>query len=118
MSDDSISLSARYSRALSAASSLLNHSALSDEYKSISSDALSDLKLVSAAINDIQLFSKNETLEDISTRQLVFLSVPYAIGEILLALPAPDPALRKEVLIQAEVLSFAWLLLYYSYSDF
>ncbi|KAF8599070.1 hypothetical protein BDV93DRAFT_477909 [Ceratobasidium sp. AG-I] len=102
MSDDSISLSARYSRALSAASSLSNYSALSDEYKSISSGALTDLKLVSTAINDLQLFSKNETLEDISTRQLVFLSVPYATGELLLSLPAPDPTLRQDVLVQAE----------------
>lgn len=118
MSDDSISLSARYSRALSAASSLSNHSALSEEYKSISSDALADLKLVSTAVNDLQLFSKNETLEDISTRQLVFLSVPYAIGELLLSLPAPDPVLRKDVLVQAEVLSSARILLFDSDSDF
>ena len=110
MSDDSISLSARYNRALSAASSLSNHSALSDEYKSISSAALSDLKLVSAAIHDLQLFSKNETLEDISTRQLIFLSVPYATGELLLSLPAPDPTLRKDVLVQAEVFNSARLL--------
>ncbi|KAG8696256.1 hypothetical protein FRC08_007277 [Ceratobasidium sp. 394] len=99
---DQLSLSARYARALSAASNLFAHSALSPEYKQISDDALADLRLVAAAISDLQLFSKNETLEDISTRQLVYLSVPYATAELLQSLPSTEPSLRKTTLTEAE----------------
>ncbi|QRW14272.1 Type 2A phosphatase-associated protein 42 [Ceratobasidium sp. AG-Ba] len=100
---EQLSLSARYYRALSAASSLSSHSALSPEYKQISDGALADLKLVAAAISDLQLFSKNETLEDVSTRQLVYLTVPYATAELLQALPSTEPHLRKNILTQAEL---------------
>ncbi|KAG9127214.1 hypothetical protein FRC07_000175 [Ceratobasidium sp. 392] len=99
---DQLSLSARYNRALSAASILSAHSALTPEYKRISNDALTDLRLVTAAISDLQLFSKNETLEDISTRQLVYLSVPYATAELLQSLPSTELNLRKDTLVQAE----------------
>ncbi|KAG8725493.1 hypothetical protein FRC09_015786 [Ceratobasidium sp. 395] len=99
---DQLSLSARYDRALSAASGLSAHSALTSEYKQISNDALTDLRLVAAAISDLQLFSKNETLDDVSTRQLVYLSVPYAIAELLQSLPSTEPSLRKDTLAQAE----------------
>ncbi|KAG9092186.1 hypothetical protein FS749_015940 [Ceratobasidium sp. UAMH 11750] len=102
---DQLSLSARYARALSAASSLSAHSALAPEYKQISDDALADLRLVAAAISDLQLFSKNETLEDISTQQLVYLSVPYATAELLQSLPSTEPSLRKATLAEAEVLT-------------
>ncbi|KAG8790800.1 hypothetical protein FRC12_010973 [Ceratobasidium sp. 428] len=99
---DQLSLSARYDRALSAASVLSAHSALTPEYKQISNEALTDLRLVAAAISDLQLFSKNETLEDVSTRQLVYLSVPFAIAELLQSLPSTEPSLRKDTLAQAE----------------
>ncbi|KAG8741848.1 hypothetical protein FRC10_002358 [Ceratobasidium sp. 414] len=99
---DQLSLSARYDRALSAASGLSAHSALTPEYKQISDDALTDLRLVAVAISDLQLFSKNETLEDISTRQLVYLSVPYATAELLQSLPSTEPNLRKANLAEAE----------------
>ncbi|KAJ1309442.1 hypothetical protein OPQ81_006218 [Rhizoctonia solani] len=95
-------LSAIYYRALSCSSRLSEHSALSPEYKSLSDDALGDLRQVAHAISDLQLFSKNETLEDISTKQLVYLTVPYAIAELLLALPSVEPAIRKDILGQAE----------------
>ncbi|KAG8708727.1 hypothetical protein FRC09_001073 [Ceratobasidium sp. 395] len=101
---DQLSLSARYDRALSAASVLSAHSALTPEYKQISNEALTDLRLVAAAISDLQLFSKNETLEDVSTRQLVYLSVPFAIAELLQSLPSTEPSLRKDTLAQAEAL--------------
>ncbi|KAG9126061.1 hypothetical protein FRC07_005062 [Ceratobasidium sp. 392] len=99
---EELSLSARYTRALSAASSLDSHSALAPQHKQISDDALADLRLVAAAISDLQLFSKNETLEDVSTRQLVYMSVPYATAELLQSLPSTEPTQRKDTLIQAE----------------
>ncbi|CAE6512141.1 unnamed protein product [Rhizoctonia solani] len=95
-------LPARYDRALSCSSRLSEHSALSPEYKSLSDEALGDLRQVAQAISDLQLFSKNESLEDISTKQLVYLTVPYATAELLLALPSAEPAIRKEILGQAE----------------
>jgi immunoglobulin-binding protein 1 len=102
---EELSLSSRYNRALSSASRLSAHSALSPEYKSISDEALADLRQVARAIYDLQLFSKNETLEDVSTKQLAYLTVPFATAELLLALPSTEPAMRKEILGQAEVLS-------------
>ncbi|QRV99748.1 Type 2A phosphatase-associated protein 42 [Ceratobasidium sp. AG-Ba] len=100
---EQLSLSARYYRALSAASSLSSHSALSPEHRQISDSALADLRLVAAAISDLQLFGKNETLEDVSTRQIVYLTVPYATAELLQALPSTEPHLRKDILTQAEL---------------
>ncbi|KAH7322264.1 serine/threonine protein phosphatase PP2A-associated protein [Rhizoctonia solani] len=91
-----------YDRALSCSSRLSEHSALSPEYKSLSDEALGDLRQVGQAISDLQLFSKNETLEDVSTKQLVYLTVPYATAELLLALPSAEPAIRKDILGQAE----------------
>ncbi|CAE6445822.1 unnamed protein product [Rhizoctonia solani] len=95
-------LAARYDRALSCASRLSEHSALSSEYNSLSDEALGDLRQVAQVISDLQLFSKNETLEDISTKQLVYLTVPYTMAELLLALPSAEPVIRKEILGQAE----------------
>lgn len=106
---EELSLSSRFSRALYSASSLSGHSALSPEYKSISDEALADLRQASKAIYDLKLFSKNETLEEVSTKQLVYFTVPYATAELLLALPSIEPTLRKDILGQAEVLKFGYL---------
>ncbi|CAE6357709.1 unnamed protein product [Rhizoctonia solani] len=95
-------LSARYDQALSCSSRLSEHSALSPEYKSLSDEALGDLRQVAQVISDLQLFSRNETLEDISTKQLVYFTVPYATAELLLALPSAEPTIRKDILGQAE----------------
>ncbi|GAB1518023.1 Type 2A phosphatase-associated protein 42 [Rhizoctonia solani] len=95
-------LSARYDQALASSSRLSEYSALSPEYKSLSDEALRDLRQVAQAISDLQLFSRNETLEDISTKQLVYLTVPYATAELLLALPSAEAAIRKDILGQAE----------------
>ncbi|KAF8749443.1 TAP42-like family [Rhizoctonia solani] len=97
-------LSARYDQALASSSRLSEYSALSPEYKSLSDEALRDLRQVAQAVSDLQLFSRNETLEDISTKQLVYLTVPYATAELLLALPSAEPAIRKDILGQAEAL--------------
>jgi hypothetical protein len=102
---EELPLSARYERALSCSSRLSEHSALSPEYKSLSDEALRDLGQVAQVISDLQLFSKNETLDDVSTKQLVYFTVPYATAELLLALPSAEPAIRKDILGQAEVLN-------------
>ncbi|CCO34159.1 putative protein C63,05 [Rhizoctonia solani AG-1 IB] len=99
---EELPLSARYERALSCSSRLSEHSALSSEYKSLSDEALRDLRRVAQVISDLQLFSKNETLDDVSTKQLVYFTVPYATAELLLALPSAEPAIRKDILGQAE----------------
>jgi hypothetical protein len=45
-------------------------------------DALSDLIQLNSRIADLSLFSPNETLEDISTRDLVYISIPYIRAEV------------------------------------
>ncbi|KAF8311282.1 TAP42-like protein [Clavulina sp. PMI_390] len=46
-------------------------------------DALSSFRLLSNRISAINLFSPNETFEEISTRDAVYLLLPFAIAEVL-----------------------------------
>ncbi|KIH89259.1 tor signaling pathway regulator [Sporothrix brasiliensis 5110] len=54
-------------------------------------------------VQDLALFSTNESVEDISTAHLPYLLVPYRIAELSLKLPTaqPGPPERRAVLKQA-----------------
>jgi len=64
--------------------------------------ALADLRHVDARVNRLSLFSSNETLEDISTRDLAYLFVPYVVSEMLSRVRAVDPEERLKLLLQAQ----------------
>lgn len=64
---------------------------------------LNDLKSVHTRIVEISLFSPNETLEDISTRDLVYLFVPYVLSEMQGRLKTVEREERMASLKQAEV---------------
>lgn len=44
--------------------------------------ALGDLREVHMRIRELVLFSPNESLDDISTRDLVYLTLPYVFAEV------------------------------------
>jgi hypothetical protein len=58
--------------------------------------ALSDLRSLNSRITTLSLFSSNEALEDVSTRDLVYLLVPFVSAELEGRVKAPE---RDERLI-------------------
>ncbi|KAF9227779.1 TAP42-like protein [Gyrodon lividus] len=75
-------LPAQYTRALSKASKAVNLPTVDDETQELIREALSDLIQLNSRVANLSLFSPNETLEDISTRDLVYLSIPYIRAEV------------------------------------
>ncbi|KAJ7047183.1 TAP42-like protein [Mycena alexandri] len=78
----SISLPVLFSRCLQDASKAFNGSAFEQSTQDLIQSSLTDLKSLSARILGLSLFSPNEILEDISTRDLIYLLVPYALAEV------------------------------------
>ncbi|KAJ7709493.1 TAP42-like protein [Mycena rosella] len=78
----SVSLPVLFSRALQDASKAFNQSAFEQSTQDLIRSSLTDLKSLSARILGLSLFSPNEILEDISTRDLIYLLVPYALAEV------------------------------------
>ncbi|KAJ7137728.1 TAP42-like protein [Mycena epipterygia] len=78
----SVSLSALFSRSLQNASKAFNQSAFEQSTQDLIGSSLADLKSLSSRILALSLFSPNEILEDISTRDLIYLLVPYALAEV------------------------------------
>jgi immunoglobulin-binding protein 1 len=62
-----------------------------------------DLTSVANRANALSLFSENETLEDISTGDLVYLFVPYVDAELHDRTYRPDPLERLMGLRQIQV---------------
>ncbi|KAJ7461476.1 TAP42-like protein [Mycena latifolia] len=78
----SVSLPALFSRALRDASKAFNQSAFEQSTQDLIRSSLADLKSLSSRILGLSLFSPNEILEDISTRDLIYLLVPFALAEV------------------------------------
>lgn len=53
-----------------------------------------DLKNLASRISALSLFSPNETLEDISTRDLVYLFAPYVEAEVQNRVKTAGPSER------------------------
>ncbi|KAG8853534.1 hypothetical protein FRB96_008136 [Tulasnella sp. 330] len=81
--DQSLSLPALFSRALESASNAYHLSSIEDETQVLLQSSISDLKSISYRIKTLSLFSENETLEEVATKDLVYLFVSYALGEAL-----------------------------------
>ncbi|EJU05152.1 TAP42-like protein [Dacryopinax primogenitus] len=75
--DFSASLSSVFLRALSSLSS--PHSPASTQQSLLS--AISDLQLLSSRVDDLALFSDNETVDDLGTKDAVYMLVDYVWGE-------------------------------------
>ncbi|TCD67275.1 hypothetical protein EIP91_000297 [Steccherinum ochraceum] len=71
-----------FRRALEAAGKAANLPTIQDETQELIQSALSDLRTLSSRVNALSLFSPNESLEDIATKDLVYLFVPFAWAEV------------------------------------
>ncbi|KAL1689200.1 serine/threonine protein phosphatase PP2A-associated protein [Schizophyllum commune] len=91
-----------FSKALSAASKAYDLPTADDATQDLIRTSLADLQNVNARVLDLSLFSPNETLEDITTPDLVYLFVPYVIAEVLGRVKALERDDRMRLLQQAE----------------
>ncbi|KAG5220903.1 serine threonine protein phosphatase pp2a-associated protein [Salix suchowensis] len=71
--------------------------------QNIVQSCLSDLKLLQSRITGLGLFSPNETIEDISTRDLVYLLVPYIYAQVIERMRTTEREDRLASLAQAQV---------------
>ncbi|KAK0441888.1 TAP42-like protein [Armillaria borealis] len=71
-----------YARVLTAASDAYDLPTIEDSTQDIVKSCIEDLRQIQARIADLALFSSNETLEDISTQNLIYLTVPYVCAEV------------------------------------
>ncbi|KAL5511278.1 TAP42 [Sanghuangporus vaninii] len=111
-SETSIPLQALYSRALRAASKASSLPTIEDETQKLVESALIDLNLLSSRIQDLGLFSPNESLDEVTTRDLVYMSVPFVLGELESNARATerDDRLRRLRRSQAHFRAFVSLL--------
>ena len=56
-----------------------------------------------SSIRALGLFSENETLEDVSTKDLLYMLVPFAYSEVLGRTNAANMSRRKTVVVETEV---------------
>ncbi|KAK0196789.1 TAP42-like protein [Armillaria mellea] len=71
-----------YARVLTAASDTYDLPTIEDSTQDIVKSCIEDLCQIQARIANLALFSSNETLEDISTQNLIYLTVPYVCAEV------------------------------------
>ena len=71
--------------------------------KVLVTDCLNDLRSLHTRIIEVSMFSPNEILDDISTRDLIYLTVPYVFAEVQGRVKTTERVDRLNSLIQAEV---------------
>ncbi|KZT71255.1 hypothetical protein DAEQUDRAFT_749958 [Daedalea quercina L-15889] len=103
MSD--IQLSALFHRALRAAIKANNMPTMQDETQS----SITDMRTLQLRVMTLSLFSDNENLEDIATKDLVYLLVPYALAEVEGRVRTVDPKERLECAERSQRLYRAFL---------
>ncbi|KAG6889835.1 hypothetical protein C0995_014313 [Termitomyces sp. Mi166 len=77
-----MSLATLFARSLANASKASNLPTIDDFTQELIQSSLKDISALSSRIAGLSLFSPNETLEDISTADLVYLLVPYVLSEV------------------------------------
>ncbi|TEB26606.1 serine/threonine protein phosphatase PP2A-associated protein [Coprinellus micaceus] len=80
-SDEDVSLPSLYSGALLALSNAYNLPPSSTEKEELVISSLSTLKKVHSRIVELSLFSPNETVEDVTTHDLIYLTLPFVLAE-------------------------------------
>ncbi|EMD38167.1 hypothetical protein CERSUDRAFT_113322 [Gelatoporia subvermispora B] len=83
-------------RALTAAAKAADLPTIEDETQKLIQNALSDLRVVDSRISTLSLFSPNDQLADIATRDLAYLFVPYFVSEVENRVKTTDPEERLE----------------------
>ncbi|KAK2466766.1 hypothetical protein APHAL10511_001024 [Amanita phalloides] len=97
-----MSLSDLFAKSLSAASRALNLPTVENDIQEMIRSCLKDLKTLESRVAVLSLFSPNEHLEDIGTKDLVYLSVPYVLSEVLGRVRATDTLDRVQLLGQEQ----------------
>ncbi|KAG1858045.1 TAP42-like protein [Suillus subalutaceus] len=92
-----------FSRALATASKAANLPTVDDETQELIQSAVTDLKELDRRVAALSLFSSNEVLEDISTRNLVYLFARYVLAEVQNRMKTTDRDERMTVLKQTQV---------------
>ena len=65
--------------------------------------ALLDLRQCTSRVANLHLFSANEQLADITTRDLVYILVPYVLSEVLSRVRTTDPPERLDLVNEVKV---------------
>ncbi|KAG2064705.1 TAP42-like protein [Suillus decipiens] len=92
-----------FSRALTTASKATNLPTVDDDTQELIQSAVADLKELDRRVAALSLFSSNEVLEDISTRNLVYLFARYVLAEVQNRMKTTDRDERMTVLKQTQV---------------
>ncbi|KLO19262.1 TAP42-like protein [Schizopora paradoxa] len=113
---EDVSLRALYTRALENASKAYSLPTIEDATQELVDAASRDLNLLISRISALHLFSPNETLDDVSLGDLIYMTAPYILGEVELNARATERERRLELLrkAQAHFREFASRLLDYS----
>ncbi|KAF9446329.1 hypothetical protein P691DRAFT_673853 [Macrolepiota fuliginosa MF-IS2] len=77
-----ISLQELFRRSLESASKSVNLPTIAEETQDLLQHTLLDLREVHSRIRDLSLFSPNESLDDIPTKDMVCLTLPYVFAEV------------------------------------
>ncbi|KAF6763899.1 serine/threonine protein phosphatase PP2A-associated protein [Ephemerocybe angulata] len=109
---DNVSLPALYASALDGISKLINLPPSSEEKQQLVTQSLATLKTVHSRIVELSLFSPNETVEDIATRDLIYLSLPFVLAEVLGRVQNSGRSARLESIAQTQryLKTFTYLL--------
>ncbi|KAH6918341.1 serine/threonine protein phosphatase PP2A-associated protein [Coprinopsis sp. MPI-PUGE-AT-0042] len=96
------SLAAIYSTALDKISKSTNLPPGSEDAPELVSQAHRDLKRIHSGIIELGIFSPNETVEDVTTRDLIYLSLPWTLAEAQSRLKKESRSGRLESVSQAQ----------------
>ncbi|KAF8350541.1 TAP42-like protein [Amanita rubescens] len=97
-----MSLSKLFVKSLSAASKASNLSTVESQTQELIQSCLKDLKMIQSRLAALSVFSPNESLEDIGTKDLAYLFVPYVQSEVLDRIKTTGITERLQVLEQAQ----------------
>ncbi|KAF9052938.1 serine/threonine protein phosphatase PP2A-associated protein [Panaeolus papilionaceus] len=102
MSDESLTLSALYECVLKTASKINNLPTIEDHTQDLVAECLRNLQDLFMRVVNLGIFSPNETLEDVSTRDLIYLSAPYVYSEVQGRVKTIDRLSRLQSLVEAQ----------------
>jgi hypothetical protein len=97
-----MSLSDSFARVLSNASEAYYLPTVDDKTQELIQACINDLNTLQSRVATLSVFSPNESLEDIGTRDLVYLFVPYALSELYGRVRASEREERLQILDQGQ----------------
>ncbi|KIK58290.1 hypothetical protein GYMLUDRAFT_45498 [Collybiopsis luxurians FD-317 M1] len=94
----SLPLPSLFTKGLETASKASNLPTADNQTQELIRSSLQSLHLLQSRISGLSLFSPNETLEDISTRDLIYLLVPFVSAQVQDRVRISDPGERVGIL--------------------